>query len=71
MTEPVNFQEFEFENHNLTLEQYKDLLYEEIMLYHYPEFRKSYFDRLDKGQSIMAHVIDNPNSKIVSFSKKA
>ena len=32
--------DFEFEKYDLTLAQYKDLLYEEILMYHFPEFVK-------------------------------
>lgn len=32
--------EFEFENLDLNKEQLKDLIYEEIMLYHFPDFKQ-------------------------------
>lgn len=32
---PVNKMEFEFEKYELTREQLKDMLYEEILLYHF------------------------------------
>ena len=39
--------EFEFENYpKLTKQQYKDLVYEEILLYHYPEFKKNYENKI-------------------------
>jgi mitogen-activated protein kinase 1/3 len=38
----VNQSEFEFEKYEMTREQTKDLLYEEILLYHYPEFKAEY-----------------------------
>ena len=37
--EPVNSREFEFEQYEMTAEQLKDLLYEEILIYHFPEFK--------------------------------
>jgi len=37
--ELLNPLEFEFENEDLTRAQLKDLIYEEILLYHYPDFK--------------------------------
>ena len=43
---PLNPMEFEFENLDLNKEQLKDLIFEEILLYHYPEFKKQYDSKL-------------------------
>ncbi|EAR83980.2 MAP kinase (macronuclear) [Tetrahymena thermophila SB210] len=62
----VPFYEFEFEMHsNLTRQQYKDLVYEEILLYHYPDFKKKYLDKIQNNQSVMQHIFDNANKNIV------
>ncbi len=44
--------DFEFEQHNLTLQQLKDLIYEEILHYHFEDFRKQYAENKAKGISI-------------------
>jgi uncharacterized membrane protein SpoIIM required for sporulation len=49
----------------MTREQTKDLLYEEILLYHYPEFRTEYEAKKAKGLSLISHVVNNENAKIV------
>lgn len=64
----VSKMEFEFEKYNLTLQQLKDLIYEEILLYHYPEFKKDYLSKINKGESVTQHVLKNDNSKVVSIS---
>lgn len=71
---PVPFYEFEFEMHsNLTRQQYKDLVYEEILLYHYPDFKKKYLDKIQSNQSVMSHIFENANKNIVDeeFSSDA
>ena len=40
--ESVDYLDFEFEDHNLTTQQLKDLLYEETLLYHNKEFYQNY-----------------------------
>ncbi|CAD8157000.1 unnamed protein product [Paramecium pentaurelia] len=60
---PVRYLDFEFEEYNLTIEQWKDCIYEEILLYHYPEFSKDYELNIKKGYSIMKHIINNDNAK--------
>jgi superoxide dismutase len=47
----LNSLEFEFENHRLNKEQLKDLIYEEILLYHFKDRKKDYFEKLEKGES--------------------
>jgi len=38
----INPLEFEFENHRLNKEQLKDLIYEEILIYHFKERKEEY-----------------------------
>jgi len=54
--------EFEFEKHTLSLEQLKDMIYEEILLYHFPEFREEYEKRVKSGESICKEVLSNDNA---------
>ena len=42
-----------------------DMIYEEVLLYHYPEFRKEYTAKVENGQSITLHILKNDNSKVV------
>jgi hypothetical protein len=51
----------------MTREQTKDLLYEEILLYHYPEFKAEYEIKKQKGQNLISHIVNNENSKIVTY----
>ncbi|CAD8062528.1 unnamed protein product [Paramecium sonneborni] len=60
----VNQLEFEFEKYEMTREQIKDLLYEEILLYHFQEFQTSYEAKKKAGQSLISHVVNNENAKI-------
>ncbi|CAD8065443.1 unnamed protein product [Paramecium primaurelia] len=62
---PVNPLEFEFEKYELTKEQLKDMLYEEILLYHFSEFRNQYFQKLQSGQSLISHIVNNENARII------
>lgn len=56
--------EFEFEKYNMNLQQLKDMIYEEVLLYHFPEFKKEYMAKVEKGESITQHVIKNDNSQV-------
>jgi len=60
--ELVPVEEFEFEKFNLSLEQLKDLVYEEILLYHFSDFRKEYFRKIKNGESPFSHVVSNANA---------
>jgi len=42
IAEPVSLFDFEFEKYELGKEELKDLIYEEILLYHFPEKREEY-----------------------------
>lgn len=59
--EPVSPLEFEFEKFNLNREQLKDIIYEEILLYHFPDRKKEYEQKLKSGQSLYKHILDNEN----------
>ncbi|EGR26963.1 protein kinase domain protein [Ichthyophthirius multifiliis] len=62
----VPFLEFEFESYpNLTRQQYKDLVYEEILLYHYPDFKKQYLFNISNQKSVMQHIFNNSNKNII------
>lgn len=61
---PVDKIDFEFESFKLTREQWKDLLYEEILLYHFDDFRKEYDRRRLKNESQVAHIVKNENAFI-------
>jgi len=54
--------EFEFEKHTLSLEQLKDLIYEEILLYHFEDFSNKYFTKIKKGQNPIEDVMKNENA---------
>jgi len=60
--DPVPSTEFEFEKYALSLEQLKDLIYEEILLYHFEDFRKKYFRRVTNGENPYKEVINNENA---------
>ncbi|EAR83972.2 MAP kinase (macronuclear) [Tetrahymena thermophila SB210] len=62
--EPVSKLDFEFEEHNLTLQQLKDLIYEEILYYHYPSFKQEYETKKANGQSLISHIINNANRNV-------
>jgi serine/threonine protein kinase len=54
--------EFEFEKYPLSLQQMKDLVYEEILLYHFEDFRKEYFRKVQAGENPFMDVINNGNA---------
>lgn len=57
--------DFEFEEHNLTMQQLKDLLYEEILLYHYKDFYQSYETKKKNKQSLITHILSNSNATLI------
>lgn len=67
--DPINPVEFEFESVDLNKEQFKDMIYEEILLYHFPEFQKQYAKKVEKGSSVLNHIIDNDNKEYVKYEK--
>lgn len=60
--EPLDEAEFEFEQIELTTEQLKDILYEEILLYHFPMFKKEYEKKKGQKKSLIDHIVKNSNS---------
>jgi len=58
----VNKLEFEFEKYVLSLEQLKDLIYEEILLYHYPEYATEYEKKIKSGDNPIKDVLNNENA---------
>ena len=68
--EPLDKNEFQFENINLNKEQIKDLIYEEILLYHFPDFKKWYDDRLKEGKGIQEHIENNANKEFSYYEKE-
>eukprot|EP00828_Plagiopyla_frontata_P018899 TRINITY_DN2417_c0_g1_i4.p1 TRINITY_DN2417_c0_g1~~TRINITY_DN2417_c0_g1_i4.p1 ORF type:complete len:192 (+),score=42.46 TRINITY_DN2417_c0_g1_i4:453-1028(+) len=66
ISDPVPSLEFEFEKYNLTIQQLKDLIYEEILLYYFDDFRKEYEMKIKNGQSIMQHILNNENSQMIT-----
>ncbi|CAD8098892.1 unnamed protein product [Paramecium primaurelia] len=62
---PVSNMEFEFEMYEFTNEQLKDMIYEEILLYHYPDFKKSYEEKIANNQSIISHIMKGESAKII------
>ena len=43
-------------------DMYEDLIYEEILLYHFPEFKAEYDKKIETGQSVCAFVLNNENA---------
>lgn len=56
---PINVLEFQFENHELSIEKLKDVIYEEILLYHFEDFRTQYKNRLNSNLSVQNHIINS------------
>lgn len=49
MEEPLSQVEFEYENYDLTIEELKDLIYEEILLHHDEKLKKNYEDCVENN----------------------
>lgn len=60
--EPVPSMEFEFEKHDLSREQLKDILYEEVLLYHFEDFRQEYMRRISANENPYKEVFENENA---------
>lgn len=43
------------------------MIYEEILLYHFPEFSKQYYDKISKNQSVISHILKGKSSRIVIY----
>jgi len=59
---PVSPMEFEFEKHHLSLQQLKDLVYEEILMYHFEDFQKDYLAKVEAGENPFKEVAGNENA---------
>ena len=57
--------DFEFEMYDLTKEQLKDLIYEEILLYHYPERKKDHLENVQNGKTTMSWILTNENKNYI------
>lgn len=66
-SKPMPDGEFEFEGLELNKEQIKDCIYEEILLHHFPEFKKQYMDKLNAHKSVFDHILHNDNKDYVKF----
>jgi serine/threonine protein kinase len=69
-TKPLSPLEFDFENLPLNKEQMKDLIYEEILLYHFPNFREKHVSLLNSGVGTSKHVLNNDNKDYIQFEKE-
>ena len=67
---PVNPVEFEFEYVTLNKEQIKDLIYEEILLYHFKEKEEEYNKSLAEGKSMIQHILGNANKAYDQYEKE-
>eukprot|EP01017_Pseudomicrothorax_dubius_P043921 TRINITY_DN7381_c0_g3_i3.p1 TRINITY_DN7381_c0_g3~~TRINITY_DN7381_c0_g3_i3.p1 ORF type:complete len:416 (+),score=128.33 TRINITY_DN7381_c0_g3_i3:135-1382(+) len=63
---PVEKLDFEFEMYSLNREQLKDLIYEEILLYHFPEFKDLYDKKKARHESLITHILSSENANLVS-----
>ena len=45
------------------------MIYEEVLLYHFPDFKKGYLAKVSKGESITNHIYKNENSTVVFIIK--
>jgi serine/threonine protein kinase len=60
--EPVPCMEFEFDRHDLSREQLKDILYEEILLYHNKDFKQEYMRRVSVNENPYQEIFENENA---------
>ena len=67
---PLNPLEFEFEHVNLNKEQIKDMIYEEILIYHFPDFKKEFEKKLSSGEGIVNHIKNNANKEFSNYEKE-
>jgi len=45
----------------------KDMIYEEILLYHFKDFKENYEKNKVAKKNLIEHIINNDNSKIVIY----
>ena len=56
--EPVNKFDFEFEFLKLEKDDYRDLIYDEMLYYNYPEISEFYHDCIANQTTTMYHIIN-------------
>lgn len=42
-----------------------DMIYEEILLYHFPDFKKQYEEKISNNQSVINHILKGESAKII------
>lgn len=42
------------------------MIYEEILIFHFDQFKKTYEENKKKGKSIIKHILEGETSKLVS-----
>ncbi len=67
--EPLNPIEFEFEHIDLNKEQLKDLIYEEILIYHFDEIKTDYKEKLKNNKSILSDILNSENRDFMYYEK--
>lgn len=69
-SEPMSEFEFEFERLDLNKEQIKDCIYEEILMHHFPDFKKSNTEAVAAKKSIYSHITNNDNKDYAKFERE-
>ena len=41
------------------------MIYEEILLYHYPDFKKLYEEKITNNQSVISNILKGESAKII------
>jgi len=54
--------EFEFDRHRLSKEQLKDILYEEVLLYHFKDYQQEYMRRVSLNENPYQEIFENENA---------
>lgn len=44
---------------------FTDMIYEEILIFHFDQFKKTYEENKKKGKSIIKHIMEGETSKMV------
>lgn len=56
----LNPLEFEYETDFFSKEQLKDMMYEEILLYHFPDKKEEHFQKIENNESLISSIKKNP-----------
>jgi serine/threonine protein kinase len=70
VAQPLSEYEFEFERLDLNKEQIKDCIYEEILVHHFPDFRRKVAEAVKAKKGIYGHILANDNKDYVKFEKE-